>query len=512
MELSADRLVRPLSGIAADPRSRSAVWRLILSPSELVFALVLVFVLIGGRHALFNDPGTLWHLRLGRDILATGRVPHVDALTYTRANVPWVDQSWGFDLLLALVVDHAGWSAAVALTALLLATVYGGLAGGLVRNGTSSVVAVVIAILMAAVGCIHFLIRPHLFTLALVFLTLRVCQKQHERGGRTVAWVPLLTAILANLHGGFLALPAIVATAALAHTVSGPWDQARQRNVFAFVLAFLASCLAALLNPYGLDLYRHVGNLLVSSGVTSLISEYQPAPFGQPEARVLEMAVLALVGLPAVASRRIDRYQLVHLLVWLHLALTSIRYAPLFALVAAAPLAMLLDSLPLCFQTGWVEHERRTLWIPALAASLLLLVAAGLPLGGFDGQKWPFSALPTLNTQPPSSHLFHEQDWGGMVAAECRPVRSSYVDDRFELFGKEAILEYVDVLTGGPAWDKVRERDHIDLVWVKPDRGLARRLMEDPAWAVLYRDAVSVLLSKKPDGPLLTSSSTHPAP
>ncbi len=49
--------------------------------------------------ALFNDPGTPWHLRLGREILATGAVPHCDTLTYTRAHATWVDQSWAFDVL-----------------------------------------------------------------------------------------------------------------------------------------------------------------------------------------------------------------------------------------------------------------------------------------------------------------------------------------------------------------------------------------------------------------------------
>ena len=32
--------------------------RLIPGPSDLVFAPVLALILIGGRHALFNDPGT----------------------------------------------------------------------------------------------------------------------------------------------------------------------------------------------------------------------------------------------------------------------------------------------------------------------------------------------------------------------------------------------------------------------------------------------------------------------
>ncbi len=472
--------------------------RLIPGPSDVVFALVLVFVLIGGRRSLFNDPGTLWHLRLGRDIVASGSVPRADILTFTRTHAPWVDQSWGFDALLALVVDHAGWSAAVGLTALVLAAVYGALAGGLIREGISPVVAVVVALLTESIGCIHFLIRPHICTLAFVYLTLRVCQKQHERGGLSIAWAPIFTAILANLHGGFLALPAIVATAAVGHAISGPWDRDRQRNVIRFTLAFLASCLTALCNPYGWNLYRHVGNLLVSSGVTSLIVEYQSAPFGKPDAWVLEMVILALVGLSASSNRRVDRYHLVHLLVWLHLALTSIRNAPLFALVAAAPLATLLDGLPLAVRTGWQEHGRKSLWIPALVTSVLLLVAAGVRLGEFDSQRWPLSALATLNDQPASSRLFHEQDWGGLIEAECRPIRSSYLDDRFELFGKAAILEYLDALTGGPTWDTIRDRDRIDMVWVKPDRGLARRMSEEPGWTVLYRDSISVLFGRNP--------------
>ena len=233
-----------------------------------------------------------------------------------------------------------------------------------------------------------------------------------------------------------------------------------------------------------------------------MIDEYQSAPFGKPEARVLEMAVLAFVALPAVASRKVERYQLAHLLVWLHLALTSIRNAPLFSLAAAPALACLLDSLPLSCRSNWIEAGRRPRWIPGIVAGMLLLVVAGIPLGGFDARKWPISALATLNRQPCSSRLFHEQDWGGLIEAECRPTRPAYLDDRFELYGKESILEYVDVLTGGPAWDTVRDRDRIDLVWVKPDRGLAKRMLKEPGWAVLYQDKVSVLFGRRDVGSL----------
>lgn len=472
--------------------------RLIPRPGDFVFGMVLALVLVGGRSRLLNDPGTLWHLRLGRDILATATVPHCDTLTFTHARQPWVDQSWGFDAGLAVVVDHGGWPAAAALTALLLALLYAALAEGLIRDGISPIVAVLVALLTAAIGCIHFLVRPHVMTLAFVYLTFRICQKQHQSGGWVVAWVPPLTAVLGNLHGGFVALPGIVATAAVAHAVSGPWDESRKRNVLKFTIAFFGCVLAGLCNPYGWGLYRHVYHLLVSSGVTALIQEYEPAPFGTPEARVLELVLLALLALPALVSKCVDRYQLVHLLVWLHLGLTHIRNVPLFAFAAAGPLAALVDGLPMTFRSTWTRPRLRSIWIPAMSACLLALAAMKVDLVEFDPAKWPLSALATLNTQPPGARLFNELEWGGLIAAETRPARLSFVDDRFELLEKKGIIEYIEALTGGPTWDAVRDRHRIELVWVKPDCGLARRVAQDSEWTELFRDSTSVLFGKKP--------------
>ncbi len=46
----------------------------------------------------------------------------------------------------------------------------------------------------------------------------------------------------------------------------------------------------------------------------------------------------------------------------------------------------------------------------------------------------------------------------------------------------------------------MRDRDRIDLVWVKPDRGLAKRMLKEPGWTVLYQDKVSVLFGRKKEG------------
>jgi hypothetical protein len=467
---------------------------------DVVFGVILAIVLAGGHTGFLNDPGTFWHLRLGREIARTRDVPRYDTLTFTRDRAPWVDQSWAFDLGLAAVVDRWGWSAVIAMTALGLATLYGSLARGLLNDGISPAIVLLVSVLAAGIGSIHFLVRPHLFTLAFMLWTLRICQAQHVRGGWAIFRVPLLMIAWANLHGGFLAGPVIVATALLGDAISGPLDPERRRNLFKFAAAFALSLAAPLVNPYGFGLYRHVAHLLVSSGVTELIDEYQPLPFGQAKARVVELVVLALIALPTFARGRLNRYDLLHALVWLHFALGGTRQVPLFALAVAPGLGKLLDGLPVSFEETRKYSMRWSAWPALTALTMGLAVAIGARLGGFDPKTWPLDAVARLDREPVDARLFHEQDWGGMIEAQCRPTRRAYLDDRFELFGKTAILEYLDVLQGGPEWDAVRDRDRIGLVWVRPERGLARRLAADPHWKVVYRDKVSVLFRFVPVG------------
>lgn len=470
--------------------------RLKVGIPDLVFGFLLVVLLIGGRTRFLNDPGTFWHVRLGREIIQTRAVPHFDTLTFTREHVPWADQSWAFDIGLAAVVDRTGWSGAVAATALILATIYAALVRNLLKDGISPVIAAVVVVLAVGISSTHFLARPHLFTLLFVLWTARSCQQQHEHGGWNVAIVPVLMIPWANVHGGFLAGPIIVATATFGHAISGTWDAERKRNLARFAIAFALSCLTPLLNPYGIRLYEHVAQLLFSSGVTELIDEYQPLPFGTGRARVVEVVILALIALPTFSRARLGRYDVVQILVWLHFALGSIRHAPIFAIVAAPGLARLLEGLPLASRELGRGRSAWTPWsvLPALAVVIGMFL--GVRFGRHDPAKWPLDAIPALDRQPVDARLFHEQDWGGMIEEMCQPPRKTFVDDRFELFGKDMILDYVAALHGGPDWDTLRDRDRFDLAWVRPDRGLARRLAKEPDWHELHRDDVSVLFGR----------------
>jgi hypothetical protein len=205
---------------------------------------------------------------------------------------------------------------------------------------------------------------------------------------------------------------------------------------------------------------------------------------------------MALIALPIVARRLPSRYDLVQALIWLHFALGTVRHAPLFAFAVAPALATLIDGLRKLGGNQESRPARSPVW--ALAASLAVIGALdfGARLGGPDPNHWPLAALPVLECQPAADHLFHEQDWGGLIESHGRTPRRSFIDDRFELWTRPEILDYLNCLEGGPSWDALRDRHDFRLVWVRPDRALAHRLLADPAWSVLHRDKRSILFHR----------------
>lgn len=474
-----------------------STWLRVGAP-EIVFAYVLVMTLAHGGK-LLNDPDTFWHLEVGRRILDEGAVTFVDRLTYSQADTHWVDQSWLFDAGLALTVRGLGWPGAIALASIWLAWLYWIIARQLERDGSSPWSIILVGLLVSRVGQIHFLVRPHLLTWGFCVATFAICRAAHRGKIRALWAFPPMMSLWANCHGGFLAGLLILATAIGAHALSGHWDSRRLKELRAFALAFIGGCAAPLLTPYGIDLYRHVYELLFSSGLTKLSQEFQPYLFSNLIPGPFEWAIIALVALPKFSRERVSFYDLAHALVWLHLGLVTVRYSPIFGFAVAPMLARLLDGI-------FPERNRAEASDPLptgvglpLAASLGIVIAAalGAPLGKLDPERWPLDALPAVNEAPKELPLFHEQDWGGMVEAMTEPRRLAFIDSRFEVFGVEFIENYIKAIQGNEeAWEALDDKWSFGLVWVRPDRGLARRLAGDTHWRVLHQDPVSVLFQR----------------
>ena len=134
--------------------------------TDFAFLMPIVFLFgrMGGLRVLLSDCDTGWHIRTGEWIVANHRVPAGDIFSFSKTGDPWFAWEWLSDVVFAWLNGHGGLQAVVLFAIFLLALTFA-LLFKLLRRKSSPFVAIAITMLAAAGSSIHWLARPHLFTL-----------------------------------------------------------------------------------------------------------------------------------------------------------------------------------------------------------------------------------------------------------------------------------------------------------------------------------------------------------
>jgi len=192
-------------------------FRFLPSLADMAFLMPIAFLFgrLDGLLRLLGDCDTGWHIRTGQWILAHHAVPYRDLFSYSKPDSVWYAWEWLSDVIFA-GLNRAGGLAAVSLFAILLLAVIFTLVFRLARRHSNPVVAVAVTVLAVGASSIHWLARPHLFTL--LFTVIFLSALYHVKEGRTrfagIPWLvllPVLTVLWTNLHGGFLVGVAMIA-------------------------------------------------------------------------------------------------------------------------------------------------------------------------------------------------------------------------------------------------------------------------------------------------------------
>src|SRR5262249_43936508 len=134
--------------------------------------------------------------------------------------------------------------------------------------------------------------------------------------------------------------------------------------------------------------------------------------------------------------------------------------------------------------SDWAAAERKVRWpIWSIVFSGLLISATvlhiqvpslGLGSARFSPGRWPLDAVDRLNGEPSDGPLFNDLNWGGYLILHTDPPRPVFADDRFELYGRKFIQDYLNALQYGPAWNELLDRYQFQFVLIRPDVPLAR--------------------------------------
>ena len=504
-----------------------------LLPSLADFAFLMPFAFLFGRMngagALLGDGDTGWHIRTGEWILAHHAVPTHDLFSFSRPGAPWFAWEWLSDVLLACL-NKVGGLPAVTLAAVLMLGVTFALLFRLVRRKVNPILAFIVTAIALAASSVHWLARPHLFTLlfAVVFYTIL----EGVREGRTrLAGVPCLAVLLpaatilwTNLHGGFfvgiLMISAYAAGDALQAILARDPDARRQasRRARQYAASTLLCLAASLVNPYTYHLHTHIVAYLGDPYLSQHIDEFLTLSFHHPAAIFFE-AMLLVGAAAAVWYLSIGRLtEFLLLAMWGHAALLAGRNIPIFAVLAAPPVAeavarwlslLPLSDLPARLKnagarlsrtcTGLAEIDRVPRWHLASVAGVLLVAAllfAPAPPKPFraeyDPHQFPAAAVEVLRGDA-AARIFANDSWGGYLIYRLYPRTRVFVDGRSDFYGADFSEGYIDVLSVKYDWEKILGRFGVNTILLPTSAPLAGALKESARWRVVYDDGVAVV-------------------
>ncbi len=194
----------------------------------------------------------LWgHTRFGLDILRDHELPSDDPYSFTQ-DKPWVNHEWLSELQMGLAYAAAGPTGLAllkgTLTFIALVLMWGALRGVDVAPRI-----VIFAIAAMSTVPVTRTLRPQAWSLMLLVMLCRILIEDRQR----LRWViPVLLAIWANLHGGWIVGFGILVVWTICDLVTwGRGDSAESPSPSAAVAVAALSGLATLATPYGWELW-----------------------------------------------------------------------------------------------------------------------------------------------------------------------------------------------------------------------------------------------------------------
>ncbi len=462
----------------------------------LILAAVLAGTPIAAARyqAAVNDPDIWWHFRVGDWIWQHHSWPHTLVFTRFEGTNPWVAYSWMFDVITSRVYQ---WLQLPGLPTFLMAMQIAigiALFAGLQRVTRNFWPACILTGVALASYFETTSIRPALFSVlfftietAIIFLALR------RKNARLLYWLPPLFFVWANCHiqfaNGLIVVGLLAGCLLVQQLAKGRFGLDEPELPWTTVaMVFVACGLAALLNPYGWELYQVIWRYGTKGQQWNSIIELQAPTFRRPAHYIsILMACAAAMSLGWRHSRSVFRVAL--LVFAAAVAMHALREA---WFLGTATAFLLAES----FATEGEEVESRFGWslqMGAVAAAMAIAMLAQWESGysterlvAVADRMYPVRAASFIAETHPRGPLYNTVDWGGYLIANLRdyPVAP---DPRIEAYGG-SYDRFNHIVLAQPGWDKDPIFASANVVLLARTMPLSHVLKVDPEYRLVYED------------------------
>ena len=468
----------------------------------------------GGTGLLLSDGDTAWHIRTGDWILQHNSFIRNDIFSFSKAGQAWFAWEWLSDIVLSTLHNLCGIKGILLYGITLGTAFFALLLGHLTWRKINVFIALPLALMAFGASTVHLLARPHLFTMLFVAGSMWLIQKDlRTPTGWLWALVPL-TALWANLHGGWLAIIVLTGLVSIGSALEAAFGEGHWYTVLRYILLGAGCAAASLLNPYGYELHRHMAEYLSAAWIKDLVGEFKSPEFRSENLAQYELLLLG--GVAAAGAQMLRKRFVLPLLTlfWAHNSLVSARHIPLYAAVA---LPLLGDELQRLWQQ-WTATARRSS-IPGILRSLgeeaqdglgrasvwlviPFIIASGpwLPIPWpqqLSTERFPVAMVAAQGDLIAGRRVLAEDQWADYLIYALSPRVRVFFDGRSDFYGEKISRDYCKLLNGGYQARPLLDEHGIDAVLLKPTWGLTSLLKREPGWRLVADDGKALLFVRR---------------
>jgi hypothetical protein len=484
---------------------------LVPSIADFLFLALFVHLSFSVGKSLLNDCDTGYHIRAGEFILNTHTIPRQDIFSFISPPLPWTAHEWLAEVIMALVYRASGLTGVVIFFSFIIALMNYYYFRILRTDKGNILLAAFFVLLATATSQIHWLARPHIFSLVLMITWYYILDAYYYRDKNLLYLLPPLMLLWVNLHGGFVTGFVLLGIYFLGCIVKLSVNT--ERNVYAtktrnIGLTILCCLLTALVNPFGYHILLFPFNLVSNEYIMDHVMEFLSPNFHEP--LPFKYFLLLMIGILAVSKVRSNFVEAALILFFTNMALYSARYIPLYAIIATPILMRHANSL-IDDSSNWLVFflKRRGdafeaidsaakgfLWPTMGVLAVVFCTADGRINYAFNPKVKPVAAVEFLKREPITGNMFDNDEFGDYIIYAAWPQYKVFFDGRSDMYGTERLKEYNKIAGFDTGWEDVLEKYNISWIIFDAQSGLSRFLLRNDHWRLIYADKVAHIFVK----------------
>jgi hypothetical protein len=524
---------------------------------SILFALIFIYI-FGLFSVKVWDPDFWWHLKTGEHIWQTGAIPTQDPFAFTSlAKDPIhpdskrisfiLAQYWLAQVILYLVYKAFSFQGIIAFRAALLTLVIFMIWRGVRREGIGFFPSLPFLIPAVIVLTNFTGERPQLFSFVFSFLLVYLLDgfrksslpaeatmlHSNRRMLLHLIPVPVLMALWANIHGGFILGIIIICLYLLAETIkflTGRFGPLPRKAFLLIVAAGAIAIPASFINPNGFNVIPVLMELEKSRYRGMIVEAMSPVYLmntGFYNQELIAYFTLLILGVVffIVNIRALDITDALVFAGLSAMSLSAARVIPFFIPVAIVLIAKYLSlswkrvSLTSIGKNLLTYLEKPITFMKSSYAVIMLssvlsivllvvLINSSLFRSGIRKERYPEGAVKFLKENKLPGNMFNPYVWGGYLIWGLYPDYKVFIDGRGlieEVYFQEVRITGADISSFGgmPAWKAMLKAYEINFIITFSVSEFSGKLspfipalLYDQEWQLVYMDNNSLIFIK----------------